>query len=74
MSSKINPFDNKPNKAPCLNCEDRVAGCHSKCDRYKAYRAEVERARNVRQTVRSAEAGFIEHHQRLGNMARHRKK
>lgn len=25
------------NKAPCLNCKDRVLGCHSTCERYKEF-------------------------------------
>ena len=25
-------------KAPCKNCEARVPGCHSVCDKYKAFR------------------------------------
>ena len=29
-------------KAPCKDCEDRELGCHEKCDRYLAYRQEIE--------------------------------
>lgn len=29
-------------KAPCKDCEDREIGCHEKCDRYQAYRQEIE--------------------------------
>lgn len=25
-------------KAPCLNCEDRNPGCHSRCEKYISYR------------------------------------
>lgn len=24
-------------KAPCYNCEERVIGCHSKCERYQRF-------------------------------------
>ena len=26
--------------APCMNCPDRTPGCHSRCERYKAFQAE----------------------------------
>lgn len=29
-------------KSPCLNCPDRVLGCHSHCDRYLSYRGKVD--------------------------------
>ena len=29
-------------KQPCYNCPDREMGCHGRCERYKAYRAEVD--------------------------------
>lgn len=28
--------------APCKDCKDRHAGCHSECERYQAYAAERE--------------------------------
>lgn len=28
--------------APCMNCQDRVLGCHSQCERYKGFRAELD--------------------------------
>ena len=28
---------------PCKDCSDRVVGCHSKCDKYLATRAEHKR-------------------------------
>ena len=24
-------------KSPCLNCKDRVVGCHSTCEKYKEF-------------------------------------
>ena len=33
-------------KAPCLKCEERSPGCHSRCDKYKQY-AEVRRKINA---------------------------
>lgn len=29
-------------KQPCYNCPDREVGCHGKCERYTAYRAEID--------------------------------
>lgn len=28
--------------APCKDCPDRVVGCHGKCEKYQAYRVEVD--------------------------------
>ena len=30
-------------KAPCLNCKERVLGCHSHCERYTTFAKERER-------------------------------
>ena len=29
--------------APCKDCPDRVVGCHSVCEKYKAFREERDR-------------------------------
>jgi hypothetical protein len=29
-------------KAPCKNCMQRNLGCHSKCDKYQAFRTELD--------------------------------
>lgn len=34
---------------PCKNCSDRHAACWDSCDKYKAYKAEVERINTARQ-------------------------
>lgn len=31
--------------APCHHCPDRAPGCHSVCEKYRAYRAEMDAAR-----------------------------
>lgn len=43
-------------KAPCLDCADRVVGCHSSCERYIAYAEECARIRRKRQLDRAASA------------------
>lgn len=35
MTNKLN--------SPCKDCTDRAMGCHGKCDKYKAYRVEVDK-------------------------------
>lgn len=32
---------NKRPDAPCYKCPDREIGCHSKCDRYKEFKARL---------------------------------
>lgn len=34
---------------PCQNCPKRHAGCHDECDEYKAYTAELQREKKLRQ-------------------------
>ena len=29
-------------KTPCENCTERVVGCHGKCEKYLAYRADID--------------------------------
>ena len=35
-------------KTPCKGCTERVAGCHSVCERYKEWKIEWERERDER--------------------------
>lgn len=30
-------------KVPCKNCKDRFVGCHSSCEKYKAFKEENEK-------------------------------
>lgn len=32
-------------KTPCDGCTERVVGCHGKCEKYLAYRAEIDAKR-----------------------------
>lgn len=34
-------------KGPCLNCEDRVVGCHSSCPLYLDFKKAVEEKRQI---------------------------
>lgn len=44
MSNTSNEIDMRP----CLNCEDRILGCHSTCEKYIAYKNEITRRRNLK--------------------------
>ena len=35
-------------KAPCMDCADRMPGCHARCPMYRAYGAECEANRRRR--------------------------
>ena len=32
---------------PCKDCADREVGCHGKCEKYKAYRHELEHVKQI---------------------------
>ena len=50
--------------APCKGCPDREPGCHSKCEHYGAWKAELERKKAARfqnfQKEKEAESYIIE--------------
>jgi hypothetical protein len=31
------------NQCPCINCQERIIGCHSSCQKYKDWSAEERR-------------------------------
>ena len=35
-------------KSPCKDCPDRYVGCHERCSKYLAYKAEREAERQAR--------------------------
>lgn len=37
----------------CLDCTDRTLTCHSTCPKYKAYRAEIDKAAKARAIERA---------------------
>ena len=40
----------------CLNCPDRVVGCHGKCDRYKAYRDDIDSKHAAKDRTKDTDA------------------
>ena len=40
------------NGCPCMGCTDRHQGCHGKCDKYKEWRAKMDKLMKARQDAR----------------------
>ena len=49
----------KRKKAPCYKCQERVPGCHGKCELYAEWRRPFERAKDARRS--GAEADMFRH-------------
>ena len=47
-------------KAPCKDCPDRHLGCHSQCEKYKAYTEERKRISDLRMKNRNADWDYYE--------------
>lgn len=47
------------NKAPCLDCQNRTLGCHSKCKQYKAYDNHNKKDRVVKFQHHESERDFV---------------
>lgn len=41
---------------PCKDCEDREIGCHSKCEKYKKFRDDVDASNEARRKETFAES------------------
>ena len=52
---------------PCKDCSDRHYGCHSECDKYKAYSESRKAVLEKRRKAWEIEKGIAEHFVRLGN-------
>ncbi len=46
-NEKIRYHFNDRIKAPCKDCKERYLNCHDKCEKYKAYRLELEKAKEA---------------------------
>ncbi len=62
----------KQESAPCLHCEERVPGCHGKCEKYAKWLEPISRAREAR--ARAAEANYYEIHRLTSEKEKKRKK
>lgn len=56
--------------SPCKDCSDRYVGCHSKCDRYKAWSEAHERELEQTKKAKYADAMYMEHIIRTKNKTR----
>lgn len=45
---------------PCLGCQDRVLGCHSKCERYLEYRRKKDEIAERREADKIGVTAAIE--------------
>lgn len=41
---------------PCKDCEEREVGCHGKCEKYQAYRSDLDQVKQVIRTQKETEA------------------
>ena len=46
-------------KKPCQFCTDRLAGCHSSCQRYTEFRAQLDEANQRKAADRAADDALI---------------
>lgn len=42
--------------SPCKECEEREVGCHGRCEKYQAYRSELDKVTQVIREQKEAEA------------------
>lgn len=52
-------------KGPCLNCEKRYVGCHSKCIEYHQYRKELDEFNDKVAATRNREFSDIARARRI---------
>ena len=51
-------------RPPCFNCQDRELGCHSRCEKYKAFKEITEQARLENLKLRPVKEVLIDHNKR----------
>ena len=56
-------------RAPCKDCPDRAAGCHGKCEKYQAFRAEIAKENAERDT---SEVEMINYYRRRRSHRMHK--
>lgn len=48
MARGREPLPSAREKPPCYHCKDRCIGCHDYCEKYKAWKSEVDRVNDNR--------------------------
>lgn len=57
--------------APCYKCPDREVGCHGKCEKYLAFRAECESRYQLRKDLAMLGSYAVESQKRQKAVVRH---
>ena len=47
-------------QGPCWECPDRAPGCHGSCERYKEWKAPLEKYRDEKNKSRIADGALID--------------
>lgn len=47
--------------APCINCCDREVGCHSKCDKYKKFRSDLDEKNRISRAIKDKQSTTMEY-------------
>ena len=58
-------------KPPCKNCTDRVLGCHSRCQKYIDFRADMEKLYEIRRRNTSEKIYIYDACVRCGGIRKH---
>lgn len=59
MGNHFKIYDYEP-VSPCMDCEDRIVGCHSTCEKYIAYRKDLSQKRNEEKKKRYGSTWYWE--------------
>lgn len=51
----------RKHQAPCLGCENRELGCHSKCNKYKQYSDALAKYKEQERAIKKKEGGYVEY-------------
>lgn len=59
MPNKIKYSLGDPTKNSCKGCKKRKVGCHSKCEKYKRFREELDKEVNEQRSKRVISIGYF---------------
>lgn len=58
MPNRIKYSLGDPSKNTCKDCKERKVGCHSKCEKYKKFRQELDKEVNENRSKRVISRGY----------------
>lgn len=67
--------EREKDKAPCKGCTERFSGCHSKCERYNTWIAEVRNKKFLqRQSIDPTGCGYFKerHYSQIAKVSKRR--